>query len=227
MPFVLADGGSVAFARSTSLDPNLEADQQPVDLIRPARPTVDQDAPHRRGNPLWQIPLKVLGATRERPLFSASRRPPVPPVVAAVYVPPPPPPPAPKLEPDRPLLTLVGTIAGHTDEIGIFVDDATSKILRLKPGQDFGGWVLLAIKGRSAEFKKADRTATLGLPARNETGPQRGLPVTPVSNVALNIGGGPLLATSPPQSYSPVGGQAAGGDPWMGPIDFSGRKNKK
>src|SRR5262245_27099301 len=34
------------------------------------------DATSRGGNPLWTIPLRALAATRDRPLFSASRRPP-------------------------------------------------------------------------------------------------------------------------------------------------------
>src|ERR1700731_1377944 len=34
------------------------------------------------GNPLWGIPISALDATRERPIFSASRRPPMPLVVA-------------------------------------------------------------------------------------------------------------------------------------------------
>ena len=48
-------------------------------------------------NPLWAIPLDSLTATRERPLFSVSRRPPPAPVAAAapiVEAPPPPPPPS-------------------------------------------------------------------------------------------------------------------------------------
>ena len=65
-------------------------------------------AAQRSGNPLWTVPLTALAATRDRPLFSASRR---PPVVAVPIVAPPPqseaaaPPP-----PERPLLTLIGTI---------------------------------------------------------------------------------------------------------------------
>lgn len=42
-------------------------------------------------NPLWAIPLKQLSNTRERPIFSPSRRPPAvagPPPPAAVRVPP-------------------------------------------------------------------------------------------------------------------------------------------
>src|SRR5262245_45321462 len=48
----------------------------------PARPAAAL-APDRTlsGNPLWAIPLRQLPATRERPLFTPSRRPP-PPVVA-------------------------------------------------------------------------------------------------------------------------------------------------
>src|SRR5690242_19075901 len=61
-----------------------------------------------RGDPLWAIPLSTLTTTRARPIFSPSRRPPPPPVVAAPYVPPPRP--ATPVEPDRPLLTLVGTV---------------------------------------------------------------------------------------------------------------------
>ena len=35
------------------------------------------------GNPLWAIPVSKLSATRDRPLFSSSRRPPTPTVAAA------------------------------------------------------------------------------------------------------------------------------------------------
>ena len=42
-------------------------------------------------NPLWTIPLSSLTATRERPLFSPSRRPPQSVVVAKAPPPPPPP----------------------------------------------------------------------------------------------------------------------------------------
>src|SRR5215813_8008992 len=39
-----------------------------------------------RGNPLWSIPVKTLAATRDRPIFSPSRRPPPAPVIAAPQV---------------------------------------------------------------------------------------------------------------------------------------------
>ena len=45
------------------------------------------NATPRAGNPLWAIPLSALSATRDRPLFSTSRR---PPIVAVPIVAPPP-----------------------------------------------------------------------------------------------------------------------------------------
>ncbi len=61
-------------------------------------------------NPLWGIPLTSLSGTRDRPIFSSSRRPP-PPAVAPAAVPNVAAVPKPK-DPERPLLSLVGTIAG-------------------------------------------------------------------------------------------------------------------
>jgi hypothetical protein len=231
MAFLLADSGFKVFGKSTSLDldSSLETDHPPIfpEPARATRPTVNQDNPSMRGNPLWQIPLSSLTATRERPVFSTSRRPPAPPAVATAYVPPPPPKPAPAPEPDHPLLTLLGTITGDTHEIGIFVEDATGNILRLKTGQDFSGWILRSIRGRNAEFKKADRTATLELPARSvfQPAPPLRFPITPVSNTSWKGGDEPIIATSPQQTYLPSG-QAAGGDPWMGPMGRSGKNTK-
>ena len=82
------------------------------------------------GNPLWAIPLKALSVTRERPVFSPSRRPPPPVVVAVPYVAPPPPPKP--VEPERPPLSLVGTITGKDGSLGIFLDQATNSVVRLK-----------------------------------------------------------------------------------------------
>jgi general secretion pathway protein N len=117
-------------------------------------------------NPLWAIPLSALSATRERPIFSPSRRAP-PPVVAAA-------PPAPRVtprppkaeEPERPPLTIVGTVSSEAGGIGIFLDQTTNTIIRLKTGESHAGWVLSAIQGREASFEKDHRTAILALPSR-------------------------------------------------------------
>jgi general secretion pathway protein N len=138
-----------------------------LDPAEPARPAVPTAHAERApaGNPLWGIPLRLLTATRERPLFSPSRRPPSPPVVAAPQLPPRAAPVAKPAEPDHPLLTIVGTIVGETDAIGVFIDQATNDVIRLHTGQDHAGWILRSVQGRETTFEKDRRTATLALPA--------------------------------------------------------------
>jgi general secretion pathway protein N len=117
------------------------------------------------GNPLWAVPLSSLTATRERPLFTPSRRAPAPAVAGPVAVVAPPPAAPPPPEPERPSLILVGAIAGETEGFAVFLDQATNNIVRLKTGQDHDGWVLLSVKGREATLEKDKRSATLALPA--------------------------------------------------------------
>ena len=125
---------------------------------RPARPPAAERAVS--GNPLWAIPLKDLTATRERPIFSPSRRPPPPAVVAKPYVPPPK-----SAEPDRPQLALIGTVAGENDGLGIFLDQTTNQVIRLKLGDGLRGWVLRQILRREVTLEKDQATTVLALPA--------------------------------------------------------------
>jgi hypothetical protein len=113
-------------------------------------------------NPLWGIPLTSLSGTRDRPIFSSSRRPPPPAVapaaiskVAAV--------PKPR-EPERPQLSLVGTIASDDEGFGIFLDQSTNAALRLKVGEDYQGWRLRSVQGREATLEKDQQVVTLALP---------------------------------------------------------------
>ena len=125
-----------------------------------AAPRVDGEI-ERTGNPLWGVPLSGLPATRERPIFSGSRRPP-PPLIAAVAAVPIPvtlPPPL----PDRPPLVLLGTIVGEAVHAGIFHEEATMKTVRLAVGESRDGWVLREVSAGGASFGTADRTATLVL----------------------------------------------------------------
>jgi hypothetical protein len=116
----------------------------------------------RSGNPLWGIPLKLLSATRDRPIFSASRRPPpvnaAPPAVAVA-----PPVQAPK-PPERPQLSLVGTIVNGDDGIAIFLDQNTRAPLRLRMGADYQGWMLRQIEARSVTLQKGEDRAVLAFP---------------------------------------------------------------
>src|SRR5262249_57481416 len=86
--------GRGAGAGAATPPPNLDAHESalnPGGLETPDRPAVPLAQQGPTGNPLWGIPLRVLTATPERPLFSPSRPPPAPPAPA----PPPPPPPGP------------------------------------------------------------------------------------------------------------------------------------
>jgi general secretion pathway protein N len=131
------------------------------------------------GNPLWAIPLKDLSATRDRPLFSPSRRPSAPAVAAAPF----------KLaaaakpaEPDRPKLALVGTISGDGEGIGIFLDPSNNKIVRLKTGDAHNGWILRRVERRETLLEKNDQTAVLALPVP-------GAPPAPGTKVAADPSG--------------------------------------
>ncbi|MGJ5181201.1 hypothetical protein ACQR16_20550 [Bradyrhizobium oligotrophicum] len=115
----------------------------------------------RSANPLWDVPLTALSATRDRPIFSASRRPPaVAAPVAVMQLPPPPPPP----EPERPSLQLVGTVIGDEESFGIFVDPASQKPLRLRVGASYEGWLLHSLKPREAMLQKNLETVNVMMP---------------------------------------------------------------
>jgi hypothetical protein len=137
----------------------------PVDG-RNASPALAQAAePPRPGNPLWAIPIKDLATTRERPIFSLSRRPPPPVVAATPYVPPPPPPKS--VEPQRPQLALVGTVVNATEGFGIFLDQASNTVVRLRLGEGHNGWILRSVQGREVMLERDRETAVLALPARD------------------------------------------------------------
>lgn len=169
----------------------------------------------RTGNPLWGIPLRTLTATRERPLFSPSRRPPAPAIAAPAPAPRPvvaakPP------EPDHPLLTIVGTIVSTHDSIGVFIDPATNEVIRIHTGQEHGGWVLRSVHGREANFEKNERTATLALPAPGET-PAAAAPA--LAGMGRPVPGPlPVAApmAAPPAAAAPAGpAPAQAGNTWM------------
>ena len=118
----------------------------------------------KSGNPLWAIPLSTLSATRDRPLFSSLRRPPPPPIPSA---PPPPPPPVlakPVTPPAPPPFTLLGTIIGDRTRIGVFLNDQSKAVTRMREGEGDSGWTLRSVDPRSAVLEKDGRMETLDLP---------------------------------------------------------------
>ena len=131
----------------------------PAAMLEPNR----DEAAHA-GNPLWAIPLSTLTATRDRPLFSASRRPPAAPVEPAappLVQAPPPPPPAP---PEQPSLTLLGTIVSPGAAIAILREGGTQSVTRLRKGEAASGWLLQSVEPRSIVVDKGEQSVTLALP---------------------------------------------------------------
>jgi len=116
----------------------------------------------RSANPLWAIPLATLATTRDRPIFSPSRRPP-PPAVAPMPVVAAPPQPKP-VRVERPQLALVGTVGGPEQSFAIFVDQATKAALRLRIGEEYQGWRLRRVQPREVTLEHDQQTAILSLP---------------------------------------------------------------
>jgi hypothetical protein len=153
------------------IDPATGPDNPGLDATRHAMPPPDvtakpPEAPATvSANPLWAIPLSALSATRNRPLFTPSRRPPAPIVTNApapvVMRPPPPPPPA---APEHPNFVLVGTVAGDNDSVAVFIDNSTRDAVRLRTGEGHSGWVLQSVDRRTATVQKGSQTETLELP---------------------------------------------------------------
>jgi hypothetical protein len=153
-----ADGAQTGSpASSTRTNPAVPAQG----VVSPPAPVAERPL---SDNPLWAIPLTQLPVTRDRPIFSSSRRPP-PPAVAPASVPKVAAVPKPS-EPERPQLSLLGTIASDDDDegFGIFLDQSTKAVLRLKVDEDYQGWKLRSVQGREATLEKDQQVVTLALP---------------------------------------------------------------
>jgi hypothetical protein len=179
--FVVATAPLAATAIAQAPDTpgmSVRADLGPAPHVKPGEP--DRAPPS--GNPLWAMPLKDLSQTRDRPIFTPSRRPPPPPAVERPYTPPPPPPVATKPPPEPLTLSLVGTIAGDSDGVALFAEKGSQEVVRLRTGEAHQGWILRSVHGREAMLEKGDRKETVTLPAPGDTaatGAPAGAPVMP------------------------------------------------
>jgi hypothetical protein len=110
-------------------------------------------------SPLAAQPLDRLSATRERPLFSPTRRPPPPPppVVAAPEPPPPPP----------PDVALFGIVMDGDEAHAVVRAGPAEKVMRVRVGDDIGGWKVAQIDGRRLILSLDDRIATFMMFAGN------------------------------------------------------------
>ncbi len=174
-----------------------------ADLGRaPAR----QEAPPR-GNPLWEIPLSSLAATRERPLFSRARRPAAPSA--------PPPPQAPAAEPvpeaaaeEAPPFTLLGTVVDADRSLAIFMSQESNSVVRRHIGEAESGWVLETIDDRTTKLGKNARQITLALPARGGE-PAQGAPPAPVFTPP-GFPAAPAIPPAPPDPFNASAGRPHG-----------------
>jgi general secretion pathway protein N len=178
--------------------------------VSPLRPLTGQkrqrEKPPAQGNPLWSVPLSVLTATQERPIFSMSRRPPpravvgplIEPVVAPVVQKP--------AEPEHPPLVLIGAVVGESDAIAVFLDRTNMAVVRLRTGEMHSGWELSSVLPREVTLKKADQVEVLVF-QRPDGSPGAvggsGLPIQPAQAVQpAQVTGGyaPFIPRSTPKN---------------------------
>jgi hypothetical protein len=129
-------------------------------------------------NPIVAQSIDSLSATRERPLFSPTRRPPAAaaaaaaPIVRRAAAAPPPSPPG---------VVLLGVVIGADAARAFVRSEPPDKTLRVAIGDDIGGWkvsqierreLVLSLGERSATFKIFDSTKTTEPPPSVEPPPK-------------------------------------------------------
>ncbi|BAM87604.1 hypothetical protein S58_15960 [Bradyrhizobium oligotrophicum S58] len=183
---VLATAAARAIAEPAGLDVS-----GPVDFEQRTAAAQDQAVaqrpPSRAGNPLWSIPLGQLSATRERPIFSPSRRPPPsaaepPSIVAAPAVQEP----APS---ERPQLSLVGTVVNGAGGLAVFLDQSSNTPLRIRAGAEYQGWKLRNVGARSVTLQKGQDVAVFSFAPSSSQ---------PATQAATSLADTQLTQTSPP-----------------------------
>jgi general secretion pathway protein N len=176
--------------------------EDPFAAPAPATPAFSPVAPRAqqpgqrspRGNPLWSMPLSSFSATRERPIFSPSRRP--PPVAVA----------APRIEPvkiaapvapaapEKPDLALIGVAAGATEAIAIFLDQTNQGVIRLRIGEAHSGWRLASVKAREAVLTKNGQVEQLFIKRKDDKSASGG----PIAAPAVILPHGAIPMAPPP-----------------------------
>jgi hypothetical protein len=121
----------------------------------------------RPASPLAAYPLDRLSATRERPLFSPSRRPSAPPPAPIITAAPPPPPPK---------LILFGIVMDADEARAVVGVGTADKTRRVRIGDDIGGWKVTQIEERQLVLSLDDRSATFTLFSSQHGDPGKGQP---------------------------------------------------
>ncbi|HMN72269.1 MAG TPA: hypothetical protein PKA55_10435 [Rhodoblastus sp.] len=109
-------------------------------------------------NPLWSMTLDQLAATRDRPVFTQSRRP--PPLAAA--------PEGPQTvvvgDSAPPPFALVGTVVGESEKFAVLLESGSQTVLRLPLGASASGWNVAEVAPRSIKLTRGGHSVTLELP---------------------------------------------------------------
>jgi len=110
-------------------------------------------------NPNAALSLEQLSATRERPLFTPSRKPPEieppPPVYVAA-------PPAEEPPPPPPRVLLAGVIVDENGPRAMLRTEAT-KIISVRIGDDVSGWKVTGIESRQITLSLDERSFVIAL----------------------------------------------------------------
>ena len=191
----VVDSGEDLFAQKPQSAP-------PPPGLAPSPATSTAENAPRGANPLWAMPLAGFAVTRERPLFTPSRRPPAAAIARAAPAPvAAPPKPA---QPEKPQLALVGTVLEETGAgIGLFMNLADKTPLRLKIGEDHKGWVLRVVRLGQVELLKGRERVVLDLPPPGTTQAAAVPPPAAPGNRPTDVAVGQVGATPSSPDNSP------------------------
>jgi general secretion pathway protein N len=108
-------------------------------------------------NPLAAQPFELLSDTRERPLFSPTRRPP----------PPPPPPIVRRVEPPAPVpppnVVLLGVVTDENGPRAVVRSGGPDKVIRARLGEEIEGWQVTQIEARRLVLSHDARSVSFAL----------------------------------------------------------------
>jgi hypothetical protein len=118
----------------------------------PAQAASTAPAASAPASPLAALSLDRLSATRDRPLFSPTRRPPPPPPPVTVL---------PKAPPAPPNVTLLGTVMDAEDARAIVqTGGSANEVRRVRIGDDIDGWKVTQIEQRLLVLSHDNRSAS-------------------------------------------------------------------
>jgi hypothetical protein len=164
---------SIAVAATIAAQPAMAADAEPQSAAAVS--------------PLAAQPLEQLSATRDRPLFSPTRRPPAPPPIVAPAAAPP------------PDITLLGVVMDGEDARAVIRTGPIAKVARVRIGDDVGGWKVGQIEAQRLVLLLGERTATFTLftAANNRPANAAALAQSRVEQGAHSVAQSPSSLNSP------------------------------